>query len=139
MDKLEQVIGELKTWQVDNADHTHRCLEAVRWATGQAGLRLPMSNVDYAGDLAIECGQCLVKDPGEWGWKLIYSHNAEPKQSQPTVPCLAFFDNCGALPDGREAGHVAILDPAVKLTYANQDYPWDTWWEQRLAFAFIPE
>ena len=45
-----------------------RCLAAVRFACAENHLRLPLSNVDYRGNYAIDNFRALRDDPEKWGW-----------------------------------------------------------------------
>ncbi len=131
---LFAVASFLWQWQKDNAGNTDlRCLEAVRHACKEAGLKLPMSNVDYKGKLALTCGTTLAKNPKKWGWKLL----GESASALPTDrPCLVFFKNCGLLPDRRVAGHVAIFKPSTAHIVANTTYNWSAKWAEKVAYVF---
>ena len=129
MDKLSRAIVALKEHQrADDAagiSRTHRCLEYARKALLSYGLRLPAptsENTAYA-DFEI-----LVANPAAYGWKQVHSPL--------TDMCLVYFKDCGALPNGRIAGHIGILYDGI--IYANQNYPFSQWWADRIVGAFVP-
>lgn len=132
--KLHAACAHLREWQVDNAGKTeHRCLEAVRHACSAVGIKLPMSDKDYEGKLAITCGQTLARNPAKWGWQLI----GRDADAVPTDrPSLLFFEDCGKLDDGRVAGHVAIFKPSTMHIVANTTYNFSKSWAMRVAYVF---
>ena len=133
---LWSVTDNLVKWQEAHAGHTSkRCLEAVRHACAEAGLRLPLSNEDYKGALAITCGKTLAANPKHWGWKLV----GKSAKGLPTdQPSLVFFRGCGNVGGGRIAGHVAIYKPSTNRHISNESHALTKWWAERIAFCFLP-
>jgi hypothetical protein len=128
--KLKRIYQACHRWRAAHNDHAKRCLAAVRWACSTEDLHLPMSDVDYPGQLAIDCGKKLLENPAHWGWKQIHS----PLK----VRCLVFFKQCGKLPDGRTAGHIGIYDPLTGVIEANEPQKWGPFWAKRIFAAFVP-
>ena len=134
-DKLEFVVARLLRWQADE-DAAHRkrggrCLEALRHALGEAGLHLPISNVDYPGMSAVTCGKTLLKDPGKWNWKQVGSSVGIPLPRYTLVFFKATLLN--------RHGHVGILDLEKKLLYSNlKTCAYAKGWQKRLFVAFTP-
>ena len=129
--KLSLAITELLTHQrADDAAgiaRDKRCLEYVRGALGAVGLKLPPPTAE---NTALANYEELVGDPGKYGFKQIHSPL--------TGVCLVYFGNCGKLPDGRIAGHIAILNADKKITISNQNYTFTQWWADRIVGAFVP-
>jgi hypothetical protein len=128
-DKFTLAIQEIKQHQeADDAagiSRTHRCLEYVRKALAAVGLRLPSPTAENTAYADFEV---LVKDPAAYGWKQV--HSPLPKR------CLVYFKDCGVLPGGKVAGHIAVYDGSY--TRSNDDYPFSQWWADRLVGAFVP-
>ena len=126
---LADVAKYLHEWISRNPGAVDKCLGTVRWACNEAGMRLPLSGVDYDGDFAITCGQTLAKKPGEWGWKLLGTDAA-------AIPAgtlvLVFFET------DNPAGHIAVYNPATGNLISDNIYAWDSWWSVRVRFVFIP-
>ncbi|MCL5105658.1 MAG: hypothetical protein M1133_16320 [Armatimonadetes bacterium] len=137
MKKLWDAIGHLLDWQRNNSGNTkNRCLEAVRYALKEEGLKLPVSNVDYKGMLAIDNGKTLAANPGRWGWKLL---GTSAKVLPLDRPCLVYFKLCAFLPKYmRFAGHIAIYKPSTNVHVANTKYTMSLWWRWRVAYVFLP-
>lgn len=135
--KLQYVIDNLTQWQVAHRGNTSkRCLEAVRAACLHEGLRLPMSEVDYKGKLAIDCFNTLAKDPEKWGWTRV------TRDANGNLPnfTLVFFKKCGfILRLMKYAGHIAILDWKGKKHYSNENHPYTQYWDNRIVGAFCPK
>ena len=133
--KLLLALQAIKTHQADDdkagISRKSRCLEYVRAALSQPNILLRLPRPVLPGgqvDTAMDCFRALAADPSVWGWKQVHS----PLPS----PCLVFFFGCGNLPDGRQAGHIAIYDGTD--IRSNEDYPLSAWWAKRLAGAFVP-
>lgn len=128
---LYQVAIDLNNWQKEHAGHTKdHCLQAVR-ACLPKGLTLPQ-DID---DTALWCGETLSKNPAPFGWKLIGIHaEAIPV----TQPALVFFNNCGHLPNGEIAGHIAVVKMSTKHLISNDTDDWSDWWAQKVAYVFEP-
>jgi len=137
MTPLWAAIDALVKWQKKNKGHTSGwCLQVVTAGLKVAGLSIPRSWKDFNGNLAINCGKRLVKDPGKWGWVF----RGTSMRSLPTDrPSLVFFRDCGRLPDGRIAGHIAIYKPTTNRHIANDSYDMSQWWLERIAYVFVPQ
>ena len=131
MDKLSATIVYLGNWQRSHKGHTAaRCLEAVRLALSQAGMKLPPP-MAAPRNTAIANYNELAKDPGKYGFKRI--------RTPLETPCLVFFKGCGWVGTGanrRQAGHIAIFDG--KKIIANNNYVWKQYWADRIVGAFVP-
>jgi hypothetical protein len=134
VDKLKATIDSMNAFAKAETragrSMTSRCLETVRHGLGKQGLKLPQSRVDYKTSYAVDCGKALLANPGRWGWEQVHSPL--------TGLCLCFFKQCGRLKNGKDAGHVAIYDPATKTLYANKPYTWSQYWANRIIGAFVP-
>lgn len=131
---LMDLASHLDAWQHEHEGKTkHRCLEAVRHCGSEIGLRLPLSNIDYEGMLAISCGKRLAKAPKRWGWKLVGTNRDALPTDRPT---LVFFDHCGTLKDGRVAGHIAVFKPSTNHIVANDTYEFSDTWGDKIAYVF---
>ncbi|MEI6915878.1 MAG: hypothetical protein WCL39_12150 [Armatimonadota bacterium] len=131
--QLAKTLDELVIWRKNNKVHQSRCLEAVRWALARNGLRVP-GPFPRPRNTAIECYRALSENPETYGWKR-WTHADHAGEALPL--CLAFFKDCGKLPDGRIAGHIAIYDPATQKHSANTLYTWNTSWSAKLVGAFV--
>lgn len=131
MDKLLEVKANLLTWQKQERaagrSRASRCLEAVRHACAEEGLRLPPP-MPRPRNTALANWEALGAAPEAFGWRRIHSPLTEP--------CLVYFKRCGILPDKRVAGHVALYVPADGKLYANLTYNWNQYWADRLVGAF---
>jgi len=130
------VLEHLALWQRRNANRSKRCLEAVRAALATENLRLPVSNVDYPGMMAIDNGARLAQTPAKWGWKLLgTSAKSIPKDEI----SLVYFKGCGFIVRaGRFAGHIALFKPSTNMTVSNENHPLSLWWKLRVAYVFTP-
>jgi hypothetical protein len=134
--RLWTAIDHLSEWQTANEGHTSkRCLEAIRHAFTETGLRLPQSNIDYQGMLAITCGKTLALTPKRWGWKLLGKNKSALPTNQPS---LVFFNRCGKLASGKTAGHIAVFKPSTDRHISNESHNMDSWWLDRVCFVFQP-
>lgn len=131
MVKLTNALAHLADWRKARTAKQRKslCLTAIRYAVGKEGLSLPAS---YSHFTAMQCWERLWSDPGYWGWKAVHHDTA----GNLPEPCLVFFKNCGKLPDGRVAGHIAIVQDG-KL-YANETYALNAYWKARIVGAFVP-
>lgn len=133
---LWTALDRLIDWQSINKGHTSGwCLKAVRYGFKTTSLRLPLSWINFPGNLAISCGRRLARDPARWGWKLLGSSGKNLPTDQPS---LVFFDACGELPDGRLAGHVGIYKPTTRRIIANYNQNLTPYWRDRIAYVFAP-
>jgi len=130
MGKLESAIANLLAWQKSELALGHslksRCLEATRHALELEGISLPAPN-----NTAFANFEALSADPGKYG--LVQVHTPLPEYA------LVYFKDCGWIGTGddrRQAGHVGILHDGV--IYGNQDYPWGSYWADRIVGGFVP-
>jgi hypothetical protein len=93
----------------------------------EEGLRLPPPTSE---NTALADFQLISRNPSEYGWRQVHS----PISGL----ALVYFNDCGRLPDGRVAGHIAVLDPGKRIHFSNIDYPFTKWWADRIAGAFVP-
>jgi len=133
--RLWHAIDNLVKWQKETPNPDKRCLEAVRYALKKAGVKLPMSTVDYYGSFAIDCGKTLAAKPERWGWKLLgTTAKALPTDGQ---PCLVFFRGVGWIPRRMKwAGHIAIYKPSTNRHISNASYGMSLYWKLKIAFVF---
>jgi hypothetical protein len=125
--KLERVKGLLIARGGSGAKS---CLGDVRGALRAVGLRLPWRC--YPWNTAIANFRVLRANPGKYGWRQVHS----PLERYGLV--LVYFRDCGRLGDGRIAGHVAVLDTAEGVHYANETRRMTQFWADRLVGAFVP-
>ena len=99
-------------------------------------MKLPHHGIDKecVGNTALDCFHALSENPAKWGWEPVH-HDVNGK-----LPdyCLIFFKNCGKLPDGRTAGHIAVYSAAGNKHISNADYPMSAYWKSRIVGAFAP-
>lgn len=139
--RLWKAIDELVLWMERNDGHTaSRCLEAVRYALGQSGIRLPQSNVDYKGMLAETCGKTLAAKPEKWKWRLRGTSAKALPTREDGRPVLVFFRSCGWLSKYQAfAGHIAVYKPTTNKHLANFKGEMSVWWRARISYVFEPE
>jgi hypothetical protein len=132
MKSLNFALTQLAIWRKKHEGSTaKRCLEAVRWACAQEGLRLPWRPWPF--NTALGCLAVLKANPEKYGWK---KAERDAEGNLPS-PCLVFFERCGKLRDGRTAGHIAVYRNGQH--YSNAVYPHGEYWEARVAGAFVPK
>jgi hypothetical protein len=131
MKSLNFALTQLAIWRKKHEGSTaKRCLEAVRWACAQEGLRLPWRPWPF--NTALGCLAVLKANPEKYGWK---KAERDAEGNLPS-PCLVFFERCGKLRDGRTAGHIAVYRDGAH--YSNAVYSM-SWWEEHVAGAFVPK
>jgi len=129
MEELKRAIEDLKKRK--NTPGT--CLGDIRQVLSKFGLRLPPP-MPRPHNTAIANFEELVQDPQKYGWKAV--HHVDGKLPVPYA--LVYFKKCGDLGDGRQAGHIAILDVEKMKHYANADHAMTRYWGERLIGAFVP-
>jgi hypothetical protein len=123
---LADVCERIAEWQKRNPNAHNVCLATVRWALRECGYRLPVSEVDYAGDYAITCGKKLETDPARWGWKAI------PLDNLPDY-ALCFFTSTNP------AGHVAVYKKETNHIVSDVTFDFTPAWQKHLVYAFVLE
>ena len=95
----------------------------------EAGLHIP-APMPRPHNLAIANFHVLSEDPARFGWR--------PAHVDLHRYALVFFGGVGRLPDGRVAGHIAVLDRIARILFSSTDYPFDLYWQDHCVGAFVP-
>jgi len=77
----------------------------------------------------------LSGHPALFGWVRVLP---DAKGNLPSIT-LDYYANCGTLPDGRIAGHIAIVDRKSGVLYSSTDFALSAWWKARRAASFVPK
>lgn len=148
MPTLNDALNELKSWQLahgSTANRSGRCLESVRYAIAGATLERLQGDPDATRlslpppipkplNTALGNMDALCVNPEAFGWQRV---KPDAHGNLPQVT-LDYYANCGTLPDGRIAGHIAIVDRRAKVLYSCTDFPLTAWWQARRAASFVP-